>query len=67
MTASDPKFLARATPATLRLLAGPNGVGCLNVHAWQRFGDWMRAQGLLKKAVPAASIVDASFLPSRCR
>ena len=67
VTASDPKFLARATPATLRLLAGPNGIGCLNIHAWQRFGDWMHAQGLLKKAIPAASIVDASFLPSRCR
>jgi putative hydroxymethylpyrimidine transport system substrate-binding protein len=67
VTASNPKFLARATPATLRLLAGPKGVGCLNVHAWQRFGDWMHAQGLLKKAARAASIVDASFLPSRCR
>jgi hypothetical protein len=27
----------------------------------------MHAQGLLKKAIPATSIVDASFLPSRCR
>ncbi len=67
VTASDAKFLARATPATLRLLSGPKGIGCLSVGAWQRFGDWMHAQGLLKKAVPAASVVNASFLPSRCR
>ena len=66
VTASDPRFLARATPATLRLLTGPDGVGCISVGAWQRFGDWMRAQRLLKAAIPAASVVDASFLPSRC-
>jgi putative hydroxymethylpyrimidine transport system substrate-binding protein len=67
VTASDPTFLARATPATLRLLVGPKGVGCLSLHAWQRFGDWMHATGLLKKPIPAASVADASFLPSRCR
>jgi putative hydroxymethylpyrimidine transport system substrate-binding protein len=67
VTASDPRFLARATPATLRLLTGPRGVGCLGVDAWARFGSWMRAQGLLKKAIRAASVVDVSLLPSRCR
>jgi putative hydroxymethylpyrimidine transport system substrate-binding protein len=67
VTASEPKFLARATPATLHLLAGPKGVGCLSVGAWQRFGAWMHARGLLKKQVPAAAVVDASFLPRRCR
>ena len=67
VTASDTRFLARATPATLRLLAGPEGVGCLHVSEWQRFGDWMHARGLLKQQVPAASVVNASFLPARCR
>jgi putative hydroxymethylpyrimidine transport system substrate-binding protein len=67
VTASDPRFLARATPATLRLLAGPSGVACLSVHAWQRFGHWMHAQRLLKKAIPAASVVDVSLLPPHCR
>jgi putative hydroxymethylpyrimidine transport system substrate-binding protein len=67
VTASNRRFLARATPATLRLLTGPDGVGCINVGAWQRFGDWMRAQRLLKTPIRAASVVDASFLPSRCR
>ncbi len=67
VTASGPKFLAQATPATLRLLAGPKGVGCLSVRDWQRFGRWMHGRGLLKKPIPAASVVDASFLPPRCR
>jgi len=67
VTASEPKFLARAVPATLRLLAGPNGVGCLDIDAWQRFGRWMHAGGLLKAAIPAGSVVDASLLPTRCR
>jgi putative hydroxymethylpyrimidine transport system substrate-binding protein len=67
VTASDPKFLARAVPATLRLLSGSHGVGCLSVGAWGRFGAWMHERGLLKKAVPAASVVDVSFLPKRCR
>jgi putative hydroxymethylpyrimidine transport system substrate-binding protein len=67
VTASDPKFLAHATPATLRLLAGPGGVGCLHVRDWRRFGEWMHARGLLKKPIPAASVVNAGFLPARCR
>ena len=67
VTASDAKFLARATPATLDLLAGPKGVGCLRVAQWQRFGDWMHAQGLLNERVPASSVVTTGFLPARCR
>jgi putative hydroxymethylpyrimidine transport system substrate-binding protein len=67
VTASDAKFLARATPATLSLLAGRGGVGCLRVSDWQRFGEWMLGRGLLKQRVPAASVVNASFLPARCR
>jgi putative hydroxymethylpyrimidine transport system substrate-binding protein len=67
VTPSPNTFLARATPATLRLLAGPKGVGCLNVGDWQRFGQWMHARGLIKEAIPAASVIDASFLPARCR
>ncbi|HVH51511.1 MAG TPA: ABC transporter substrate-binding protein [Gaiellaceae bacterium] len=67
VTASDPRFLIRAVPATLRLLSGPKGVGCLSIHAWQRFGEWMRTRRLLKMQIPAVSVVDVSFLPSRCR
>jgi putative hydroxymethylpyrimidine transport system substrate-binding protein len=67
VTASGKPFLARATPATLSLLTGPTGAGCLSLSAWRRFGAWMRARGLLKTPIPAASIVNTSFLPSRCR
>lgn len=67
VTATDPKFLARAVPATLRLLAGRKGAGCLSVGAWQRFGKWMHTTKLLEKPIAATSVVTTSFLPSRCR
>ena len=67
VTASTPTFLSRATPATLALLTGPNGIGCLNVRDWQRFGAWMHTRGLLKDPVRASSVVDPSLLPPRCR
>jgi putative hydroxymethylpyrimidine transport system substrate-binding protein len=63
VTASPHRFLARATPATLRLL----GNGCLSSAAWGRFGKWMHSTGLLKEAIPAADVVAVSFLPSSCR
>jgi len=67
VTASSPKFLSRAVPATLHLLAGKDGAGCLAVSSWQRFGDWMRAHSLVKRRIAASSIVTESFLPRRCR
>jgi putative hydroxymethylpyrimidine transport system substrate-binding protein len=66
VTASDPKFLALAVPATLDLLAGPKGTGCIDPVAWRRFGAWMHARGLLKQPTPASSIINTSFLPLRC-
>ena len=66
-TASDAKFLARATPATLRLLAGRKGVGCLSVADWRRFGAWMVDQRLLDRPVAASSVVTTRFLPRSCR
>jgi putative hydroxymethylpyrimidine transport system substrate-binding protein len=67
VTASHVKFLARATPATLGLLAGSDGTGCLRLASWERFGRWMHDQGLLKGSIPARSVLDLSLLPSRCR
>jgi putative hydroxymethylpyrimidine transport system substrate-binding protein len=67
VTASGPRFLGRATPATLALLSGPRGVGCLSGAQWQRFGAWMRARKLLKQAVPASAVMTTRFLPARCR
>ena len=67
VTASPSAFLARATPATLALLAGPDGIGCLRVEQWQRFGSWMYARSLLEQPVAAASVVSTRFLPRRCK
>jgi putative hydroxymethylpyrimidine transport system substrate-binding protein len=67
VTASPASFLSRAVPATLRLLSGSGGVGCLSIPGWQRFGVWMHARGLLKPAVMATSVIDPEFLPQRCR
>jgi len=66
VTASEGTFLARATPATLRLLSGPHGIGCIRLGDWQRFGAWMHAKSLLTKPIAAASVIDTSFLPARC-
>jgi putative hydroxymethylpyrimidine transport system substrate-binding protein len=67
VTASSARFLDRATPATLALLAGPRGVGCMRTSAWQRFADWMRSRSLLSKPVTAPTAMTTRFLPSRCR
>jgi putative hydroxymethylpyrimidine transport system substrate-binding protein len=66
-TAETARFLDRATPATLALLSGPGGVGCMRERDWQRFSDWMSARKLLVKPVRAAAAMTTRFLPSRCR
>jgi putative hydroxymethylpyrimidine transport system substrate-binding protein len=66
VTASDERFLARATPATLALLSGRDGIGCMRTTQWQRFGDWMHTRSLLKDAIPAAAVMSTRFLPHRC-
>jgi putative hydroxymethylpyrimidine transport system substrate-binding protein len=67
VTDSSPSFLRRAVPATLRLLSGAQGIGCLDAPAWQRFSHWMESRGLLKRSISATSVTDQAFLPSRCR
>jgi putative hydroxymethylpyrimidine transport system substrate-binding protein len=66
VTASEPSFLARSTRATLALLAGPDGIGCMQVGQWQRFANWMHAQSLLTKPIAASSVMTTRFLPRRC-
>lgn len=66
-TASSRKFLAAATPATLALLSGPGGVGCMRTADWTRFGVWMHKRALLKRSVPASAAMTTRFLPARCR
>jgi len=57
VTASPEKFLAAATPATLKLLT----TTCVSPAQWQRFGAWMQREGLLKQPVPASQVVTAKY------
>lgn len=66
VTASDRSFLARATPATLALLSGPRGPGCLSAAQWQRFGTWMHTRRLVKTRIRASAVMTTRFLPARC-
>jgi putative hydroxymethylpyrimidine transport system substrate-binding protein len=66
VTASSPRFLARATPATLALLSGPDGIGCMRTSQWQRFGNWMYARSLLQTRIPTYAVMSTRFLPARC-
>ncbi len=66
VTASSTHFLTRATPATLALLSGVAGIGCMRTSQWQRFGNWMYARSLLKTRIPAAAVMSTRFLPARC-
>ncbi len=66
-TAESARFLDRATPATLAVLSGPGGVGCMRESDWQRFSNWMYARRLLVKPVRAATAMTTRFLPRRCR
>jgi putative hydroxymethylpyrimidine transport system substrate-binding protein len=66
VTASGRQFLARATPATLALLAGRDGIGCMHPSQWQAFGNWMHTRSLLTHPIPAAAVMSTRFLPHRC-
>lgn len=67
VTASPASFLARATPATLALLPGSRGIGCLRRDEWRRFEDWMVKAKLLNASVPLDRAMTTRFLPNRCR
>jgi putative hydroxymethylpyrimidine transport system substrate-binding protein len=66
VTAADSRFLEKSTPATLDVLAGPNGIGCMRKTQWQKFGEWMRTQSLLDVPIPIADVMTTRFLPRRC-
>jgi putative hydroxymethylpyrimidine transport system substrate-binding protein len=57
VTASPAKFLAAATPATTSLLT----TTCLDVSQWQRFADWMHAQGLVTRPLDASKVATARY------
>src|SRR6266516_2016427 len=67
-TTYTPKFLQASVPTTLNLLTPPANrpIGCLDQSAWQHYGDWMHATGLLKQAISATTVMTTAYLPTRC-
>jgi putative hydroxymethylpyrimidine transport system substrate-binding protein len=66
-TALGTKFLTASTAATLPLLGGPNGPGCLNRTEWRAFERWLVVRGLLHATLPLADVLRTTELPSACR
>ncbi len=66
VTQSGARFLDRATPATLALLRGPDGIGCMRASQWQQFGAWMHARKLVGESYSAAAVMTTRFLPAGC-
>jgi ABC-type nitrate/sulfonate/bicarbonate transport system substrate-binding protein len=66
VTDSGAHFLDKATPATLALLSGPDGVGCMRTAQWQRFGEWMATRKLVGSVIPADEVMTTRFLPASC-
>lgn len=62
------RFLRASVPATLDLLAPPDGrqVGCLDMAAWRAYGAWMHRTGLLRRPVDAGTAATTSYLPHAC-
>lgn len=52
-------------PDTLPLLTPPSGLptGCLNLEAWDTFGEWMLDNELLERPVDPAMIATNDYLP----
>jgi putative hydroxymethylpyrimidine transport system substrate-binding protein len=62
-----PSFLQVSVALTLKLLGQDNGMktGCMSLHAWRSFGDWMKAHKLIKHAPDASAIMTDKYLPYR--
>lgn len=58
-------FLDKSIPATIALLAPPNGapMGCQDLDAWQTFIQWTVDNNLIKKTVNATDIATNDYLP----
>jgi putative hydroxymethylpyrimidine transport system substrate-binding protein len=63
----DPALQAAAVKATLPAFAGPAGkpFGWMTPGQWQRYGDWMLANKLLKRPPNAARALTDEFLPGQ--
>jgi putative hydroxymethylpyrimidine transport system substrate-binding protein len=67
-TQYTPEFLDASVPYTLTLLqpAPGNKTGCIDVAAWQSYGDWMKTNALITSTPDAAAIATDRYMPYRC-
>jgi putative hydroxymethylpyrimidine transport system substrate-binding protein len=67
-TQYKPEFLDKSVPYTLTLLSPPAGTktGCIDVQNWQSYGDWMKANSLIKSTPDASAIATDDYLPYSC-
>lgn len=61
----SPAFLQASVPYTLKLLGQRGGlpIGCLDLAAWQDFGNWLKAHKLVHDTPDAAAIMTDKYLP----
>jgi putative hydroxymethylpyrimidine transport system substrate-binding protein len=50
---------------TAPLLNNPLGFGQMGAKSWQSFADWMKANGLINKAVTASNVMTDQYLPAQ--
>jgi putative hydroxymethylpyrimidine transport system substrate-binding protein len=56
--------VAQMVAATAPLLKNPDGFGHMTQASWQQFADWMKANGMINKAVNANAVMTNSYLPA---
>jgi len=68
VTQYDPEFLDESVPYTLTLLTPAAGTktGCIDAAAWQSYGDWMLANGLITSEPDSAAIATDKYMPYSC-
>jgi putative hydroxymethylpyrimidine transport system substrate-binding protein len=68
VTQYEPTFLDESVPYTLTLLtpAAETKTGCIDVAAWQSYGDWMKANHLITSTPDAAAIASDLYMPYSC-
>ena len=68
VTQYDPSFLDESVPYTLELMTQAAGTdtGCIDVTAWQSYGDWMLTNDLITARPDASAIATDEFMPYSC-
>lgn len=65
-TEYEPTFLEESVPTTLDLMDAPGATACMDLAAWQVFGDWMGSNGLIDGSPDAEAAATNEYLPHAC-